>query len=504
MTAEIDRRMVLRAGGALAVAAGLNVVPGVAFAAGSPAGTTQTRKAAGTFPPGNPDFFYLPVDVPRGVNRIDVSYTYDKPTVPAGVRGNACDIGMFGPEGIDAGNTKGFRGWSGGFRTSFTISASDATPGYIPGPIKPGRWHVILGPYTVAPQGLTYSVAVTLTYGPAGVAFQPNPAPLTAPARQRGRSWYRGDSHLHTVYSDGKRTPDELVAAARAAGLDFITSTDHNTQSSQLQWGDHATDDLLILNGEEVTTRSGHWPAIGLPAGTWLDWRYRSSEPDAFARFVEEAHRYGGLVTAAHPFANCFGCAYEYTYDAVDLVEVWNGPWTLDDEATVIAWQSMLRSGTFIPAIGDSDAHNPDQVVGLPQTVVLADSLERGALMRGLKAGCSWIAESAQVGLTFAATVAGRTAGIGDTLTVATGMPVVIRVDVTGAPDATIQVIDQTGPVFASAADASGAGTLTWTAYRRYSTFVRIEVRTPAVAGMPGAMVAMTNPLFLTGASAGS
>jgi hypothetical protein len=29
----------------------------------------------------------------------------------------------------------------------------------------------------------------------------------------------------------------------------------------------------LIVNGEEVTTRSGHWPAWNLPVGEWIDWR---------------------------------------------------------------------------------------------------------------------------------------------------------------------------------------------------------------------------------------
>ncbi len=226
-------------------------------------------------------------------------------------------------------------------------------------------------------------MTITLTYGADGPAFRPHPAPTRAPAKERGTAWYRGDCHLHTVHSDGKRTPDQLVADARVASLDFITSTEHNTPSAQLVWGEYATDDLLVLNGEEVTTRSGHWPAIGLPAGTWVDWRYRSSEPAEFRRFVDEVHAVGGLVTAAHPFAACFGCAFEYDYEPVDLVEVWNGPWDPTDDATVLAWHSMLRSGTRIPAIGDSDAHNPDQVVGLPQTVVLAGALERGALLRG-------------------------------------------------------------------------------------------------------------------------
>jgi predicted metal-dependent phosphoesterase TrpH len=41
-----------------------------------------------------------------------------------------------------------------------------------------------------------------------------------------------GDTHLHTVHSDGRRTPAEVAAGARAAGLDFIVSTDHNTSSA--------------------------------------------------------------------------------------------------------------------------------------------------------------------------------------------------------------------------------------------------------------------------------
>jgi len=37
------------------------------------------------------------------------------------------------------------------------------------------------------------------------------------------------DLHMHTTYSDGKLTPEELVAAAKAAGLHYIAITDHDT-----------------------------------------------------------------------------------------------------------------------------------------------------------------------------------------------------------------------------------------------------------------------------------
>ncbi|MGW4396527.1 CehA/McbA family metallohydrolase [Amycolatopsis nivea] len=506
-TGELNRRNLFRAGGVVAAGAAMSMVPGVSFAAPAPGAGQQTKTVTGTFRPDVPDWYYLPVDVPRGVKQIEVVYSYDKPSVPAGTRGNACDIGMFGPEGHELGTRRGFRGWSGGFRDRFSISAAEATPGYLAGPITPGRWHVILGPYTVAPQGLNYRVDITLTFGrDTAKPFQPNPAPEAAPARERGRSWYRGDSHLHTVHSDGKRTPEQLVADARAAGLDFIVSTDHNTSSSQLVWGDYATDDLLILNGEEVTTRSGHWPAIGVPAGTWIDWRYRASDPRDFRRFTDQVHRAGGLVTAAHPFANCFGCTYEFAYEIADLVEVWNGPWTADDEASVTHWDGLLRGGRWIPAIGDSDAHNPDQTVALPHTVVQADRLGRAELLAGLKAGRSWLAESKDVQLDFSVSGAGRTAGIGGRLVAGIGTPIEVRAVVHGVPGTTVTFLDQLGPEHSETVPESGAATVTWTTYPRYSRWVRVEVRRPSggpKTTTPNAMVAMSNPIFLGAADAG-
>jgi hypothetical protein len=83
-------------------------------------------------------------------------------------------------------------------------------------------------------------------------------------AAGRGRGWYRGDCHVHSTYSDGELTPAQLAAAARAAGLDFIATTEHNTADAHGAWGPHAGDDLLVILGEEVTTPTGHWLALGI------------------------------------------------------------------------------------------------------------------------------------------------------------------------------------------------------------------------------------------------
>lgn len=151
-------------------------------------GEQETRTIRGTLPTGSPDFVYLPVEVPAGVREFRVSYSYERTTVPAGTMGNALDIGVFDERGTELGG-KGFRGWSGGARTEFFIRTDEATPGYLPGPVRPGTWHIALGPYTVAPDGLPYEITITLTYGRPAAAVKPVYPPERA--KGRGRAWYR-------------------------------------------------------------------------------------------------------------------------------------------------------------------------------------------------------------------------------------------------------------------------------------------------------------------------
>jgi len=479
------------------------VLDPLSFAYADP-GTSSSQTLAGNIPYGAPDWVYIPVEVPAGVNRITVRYGYDRPTPPAGYEGNALDIGIFDENGYDLGNAAGFRGWSGGSRDSFTISASDATPGYLPGPVRRGTWHILVGPYTVVPAGLNWTVTVTLDFGPDGAPFVPRHAPLRAAGR--GRAWYRGDMHLHTVHSDGQRLPSEVAADARAAKLDFIVSTDHNTSSTAGVWGQFAGPDLLVIDGEEVTTRNGHYTALGLPAGTWIDWRYRAVDGE-LARFVRDIHQAGGLAVAAHALAPCVACGWKFGFAGMDAVEVWNGPWTLDDEAVVAVWDNLLvqsgRSGNWTPAVGDSDAHSESHVIGLPQNIVYADDLDKRSILDAVKAGRVWIAESSAVNLTFTASAHDRRggvrqAGIGERLAVDDDATVTVTLTVDGAPGTGVRIVTDQGQRAVAPLPANGSGTVTWVTTPQNSRYVRAEVRRPVPTDTTAdTMVALTNPIFL-------
>lgn len=506
---DISRRQALLAGGAALGGAVLTLDP-VDFALAAESASPVSRTISGRLAPGAADWLYLPVQVPRGIARIDVSYSYSRPAVPPGVPGNSCDIGVFDERGTALGG-RGFRGWSGGSRTAFSIDAATATPGYLPGPIGAGTWNIVLGPYQVAPQGLDYQVTVTLTPGRDAAPYRPQYPPQRVPGR--GAGWYRGDSHLHTLYSDGKREPAAVAAGARAAGLDFIVSTDHNSPSAHGVWGPLAGDDLLILTGEEVTTRNGHFLALGLTPGEWIDWRYRARD-GVQADATRRIRRSGGIAVPAHPYCPYIGCAWKFGYDDADAVEVWNGPWTIDDEYAVNTWDSMLAESVHggrrpLPAIGNSDAHSDPQVIGLPHTVVRAAELSRDALVAGISAGRSWIAESAAVELSVEVAAEGRTAGLGDTLVARPDAPITTTVAVAGVPGGLVRIITDQGQLLQSVLPASGSGRVTWTTTAAATAYVRVEVRRPLPDGSPGngtaqgplpqlgPMAALSNPVYV-------
>lgn len=304
------------------------------------------------------------------------------------------------------------------------------------------------------------------------------------------RRWYRGDCHVHSTHSNGgELTPHQLAAAARAAGLDFIVCTEHNTAAAHETWRALSSDDLLVLLGQEVVTREGHWLALGLTPGQAIGWDY--ADTDSLECQLAEVHRVGGLSVAAHPFAPYPTGTFLHPYQGFDCFEVWNGPWTsdvpwqADNEAALAEWARSLAAdvpqGRWRPAIGNSDTHLDGQIA-TPHTVVAAEALTADALFAGIRAGRSWIADSADIRLTFSAST--------------TAERVAVRAEVRGVPSGVVTVHNQHGAIHSTTMPASPSGTAQCQTSASESMFVRIEVRRPN-----GHMAAMTNPIILNSQS---
>ncbi len=66
------------------------------------------------------------------------------------------------------------------------------------------------------------------------------------------------DLHLHTVYSDGSATPDEIVRTAKRNGLDAIAVTDHDTLDGLAEtFAAGQAQEIEIIAGVEITSRVG-------------------------------------------------------------------------------------------------------------------------------------------------------------------------------------------------------------------------------------------------------
>ncbi len=278
------------------------------------------------------------------------------------------DIGLFDPFGE-------FRGWSGSHKLQFTLSELWATPAYVAGPIPSGTWQLLLGPYKVGPRGCEYEVSITFSDAP-GLAPQSGPTHISVERRTLPHAepgWLRGDLHCHTVYSDGDSWPADMLSEAVSRGLDFLGVTDHNQTSHQADYLSVTGDALpVILPCIEVTTYGGHWNAWG--TNRW--WDFLNPTTASVDATMHAAAATGAVVSVNHPKPH--GPAWEYP-DATGFhtIEVWNGHWREHNDVSLEWWDSLLRQGRRVFAVGGSDTHHlkgtPHDRLGQPTTWARAD-----------------------------------------------------------------------------------------------------------------------------------
>jgi predicted metal-dependent phosphoesterase TrpH len=434
----------------------------------------------------------LPFQVPRGTRRITVEFAHtgheDKTVI---------DLGLFDPER--------FRGWSGGDKSGFTISATDATPSYLPGPLPSGEWHLILGVPNIrasVQSRYTAKIFLSLSGEPATVVLRDAPG------------WYQGDMHSHTAQSDGfcpslsgKRVPCpefKLAEAAAARKLDFVAFTDHNTMSTYnalAQWQPYF-DTLLLVRGREITTFSGHANVYG--TSEFVDFRIgaQGRTPNSL---LAEAHRLGATVSLNHPAAPsgevCMGCGWKWApqtdFAQVDAIEVINGPDVETMYSGIPFWQERLKAGFRIAAIGGSDDHSSGtggrSGVGTPTTVVYARKLSEPAILEGVRSGHVFIKTQGPDGpnVSFRAECAGQQAMMGDRIAASAGQQVQFTVEVKGAGGERIEVLED-GNVTSPAGRSRDGGYQFAVQSDGKRHWYRINVRSS-----DGKLLALTNPIYV-------
>ena len=172
------------------------------------------------------------------------------------------------------------------------------------------------------------------------------------------------DLHIHSEHSpDGRMALDEIVACARARGLQGVAVCDHDRALTET-WD---APDFLLIPGIELSTDRGHL------LGLFVTEQIEARELDAA---IDAVHACGGLAVMAHPF--------ERSSDAQRLDAYLD---RLDPQANAMACALAQRAAK--PVTAGSDAHLPEEI-GNGVVTLEADALTlpavRAALLRGATA----------------------------------------------------------------------------------------------------------------------
>jgi len=173
---------------------------------------------------------------------------------------------------------------------------------------------------------------------------------------------YVGAIHAHSTYSDGGGTVDQVLSAAGETGIDFLILTDHNTLDAREAGYERWHDDLLLIVGDEVSSRHGHCLALG--TDTHVNHRQTASS------VLSDISSQSGDAYIAHPHGRYRPLLMlrDHSWKAWDAgtftgIELWS---------YMFDWATTFHYSRFLGHYNDPDA----QIRGpAPETIAKWDEL---------------------------------------------------------------------------------------------------------------------------------
>jgi len=378
------------------------------------------------------------------------------------------------------------------------IQEGAASPGFLPNPVQPGEWTVLVDTHMIlpgAPLHLELVVSGEDQPDPVLPSIPTADAPAAHPSR--GPGWYRGDFHTHTIHSDGDWDIPDLVAFALDNRLDFLALTDHNTVSGLPLFERLCPESLLPIYGSELTTFWGH--ALALGRREWVDWRVEPGRRE-MSQIVAEVEAQGGLFVIAHPEAigdpYCTGCNWLYPDvhpGAARVVEVWNGPWisaSSRNQASLELVLEWMSGGLRMVLNAGTDRHNPhDPMPGNGYNLVYAEELSEAAILRAVRRGR--LVLSSGPTLTLSAQAAGQKLMPGDSCRTQAGDTIHLSAEWGSCPSGSHLELVVDGEKREAIANGR---TASWDLPGGRTGWALLALRDP-----DGEMLALTNPIYFDG-----
>lgn len=181
--------------------------------------------------------------------------------------------------------------------------------------------------------------------------------------------WFKGNTHTHTLNSDGDSTPEDVARWYREQGYHFLVLTDHNfvTAVEGLNALIAAEDRFLLIPGEEMTDRAGGKPVHVNALGTTTVLKPQGGErpADAVQRNVDAARAAGAVAQVNHPnFGWALTGADMLQAASAQLLEVFNGHPQVNNlgggnaAGAEAMWDQLLSAGRQVFAVASDDLHD--------------------------------------------------------------------------------------------------------------------------------------------------
>ena len=151
-----------------------------------------------------------------------------------------------------------------------------------------------------------------------------------------------GVLHVHSRYSDGSGSVEEIIAAARSAGLDYLVLSDHDALAAQREGWAGLHDGIALLVAVEITPRRRpHLLAMNVRSCLGCAARDSRSTLDGIAE-------QGGYAVIAHPMGKrrrVLGINHVpwscWTHEIIRGMEIWS---YIYDWVDAVVWWRLPRA----------------------------------------------------------------------------------------------------------------------------------------------------------------
>lgn len=231
------------------------------------------------------------------------------------------------------------------------------------------------------------------------------------------QTWYKGNTHAHTTFSDGDTEIKDVIQWYHDHGYNFLSITDHN---KTIFPGEHMSldgfrNDFILIVGNEITS-SVHFTAIGLKNKISVksiieDWGNGDLEgfPLPAPDTTKIGHSQilingmlddGALVFINHPNFSKGISAEEMAklkgYTAIELINAHPAVYNYGNDLhrpVEEKWDYLLTYGKKVYAVGADDEHNqqtwgPDKAnPGRSWIMVETESLDEENILEAIREG---------------------------------------------------------------------------------------------------------------------